>query len=268
MNCRGSVPSNYACDSDVLDWLKRYRYWLLVPVVLFMAAIGWRYAPILRDYASDPASVQALVLRLGWLGPFALVALNALQIVFAPIPGYVVQVAAGFLYGPVWGGIWGSLGMLAGASLAFWLARIFGRPLAERLVGRSRLDKWETVTHSTSTAIWFILLLGPTGDLPYFLAGLSRVGFAKIIAITALLRVPAVFLAAAAGATALPWWQLTLIYAVLAAMAGVFMLYQNRFHGWMRESQEHAEPEPGLEARPLQTHSIDSLSMDLNRDNS
>ena len=237
----------------MLSWLKRYRYWFVAPAVLLLAVLGWRLAPLLRAAVSDPAVVQDAVAQLGWFGPLALVALNALQIVIAPIPGYVVQVAAGYLYGPFWGGVWGSLGMLAGATLAFWLARIFGRPLAEKLVGSSRLDKWEDVTHSTSTVIWFFLLLGPTGDVPYFLAGLSRVGFLKILLITIVLRVPAVFLAAAAGAMTLPWWQLGLIYGCLAAFAGLFLLYQKRLYQWMDARAD----------RPLASK---LLSVDLNQD--
>ena len=261
MNYRGNVYTIDARDPDVLDWLKRHRYWLVVPVILLVVALGWRHASTLRAFISDPSAVQDFVIQLGWLGPSALVTLNALQVVFAPIPGYVVQVAAGYLYGPFWGGVWGSLGMLIGATLAFWLARIFGRPLAEKLVGRSRIDKWESVTHSTSTAIWFFLLLGPTGDVPYFLAGLSSVSYLKIIIITAILRVPAVFLAAAAGATALPWWQLVLIYGVLAGIATLFLLYQNRLRRWMEDRSDPAHSSN-------QPHSIEPLSVDLNQDKS
>lgn len=250
----------------MLAWLKRYRYWMIAPAILLLAVATWQYAPPLRVLITDPAVVEAWALRLGWMGPVALIALNALQIVFAPVPGYVVQVAAGFLYGPFWGGVWGSIGLLVGSTLAFWLARVFGRPLAERLVGGDRLDQWETVTHSTSTAVWFFLLLGPTGDVPYFLAGLSSVGFAKIFVITCMLRVPAVFLAAAAGGRALPWWQLVLIYSVLAAMAGLFLLYQSRLRSWMDDDANRGadmkDPERACPAPPQ----IESFSMDMSQD--
>ena len=242
----------------MLDWLKRYRYWLIVPVALLLVAQIWRNEAALRAFISDPSVVESFVLQLGWFGPIALVFLNALQIVFAPIPGYVVQVAAGFLYGPLWGGIWGSIGMLLGATLAFWLSRIFGRPLAERLVGRSRLEKWESVSHSTSTVIWFFLLLGPTGDIPYFLAGLSSVSYLKVLIITIALRVPAVFLAAAAGATALPWWQLIVIYSVLAGIAAIFLLYQGRLHDRMTKRTEQPYPTEGF--------TRETLSIDLDQD--
>ena len=61
-----------AADLTVLAWLKRYRYWLVVPAVLLVAVVAWRYSPIVRVHISDPTVVEALALRLGWFGPFAL----------------------------------------------------------------------------------------------------------------------------------------------------------------------------------------------------
>ena len=62
----------------------------------------------------------------GW-GPAALIGINVAQILVAPIPGYVVQAAAGYLYGPLWGGIYGAIGLMIGAMLAMLLARLLGR---------------------------------------------------------------------------------------------------------------------------------------------
>ena len=163
-------------------------------------------------------------------GPVALVSLNAIQIVVAPLPGYVMQAAAGYLYGPFWGGVWGALGVLIGSTLAMAIARYFGRPIVERLVGEGRLDQWERLTFSTSTAIWFVILLAPTGDLSYFMAGLSHVSFTKIILLTLAIRVPSTMVVAAAGAGV--WlfsgWQLVLILAGLGIGLMVFMRYQDR----------------------------------------
>jgi uncharacterized membrane protein YdjX (TVP38/TMEM64 family) len=183
----------------------------------------------------DEAALEAWVQSLGWLGPLALIGLNAAQIVFAPVPGYVMQLAAGFLFGPVWGGIWGSLGLLVGSSLAFWLARLYGRPVASRFIGSDRLARWEQVTHSTSLIVWFVLLLAPTGDAPYFLAGLAQVGYWRILLITLLVRIPSTFVVAAAGAgiMILSWQQLALVFAGLFALLVVFLRYQTAIVQWI-----------------------------------
>ena len=215
-------------------WASRFGKWLVAGVVLLMVIALVLFGPQLWQVVQDEAALEAWVISLGWWGPLALVALNAIQIVIAPIPGYVVQVAAGFLFGPIWGGVWANLGLLIGSSIAFWLARFYGRPLAGRLVGHERMAQWEHVTHSTSTLVWFVLLLGPIGDLPYFLAGVARVSFVKILVITLLVRVPSTFVVAAAGAGVmlLTWWQIVLVIGLLFAGLLLFLRYQTQIVQW------------------------------------
>lgn len=186
-------------------------------------------------FLTDERSVEQLAAGLGIFGPAALIAFNAIQIVIAPIPGYVVQLAAGYLYGPWWGGVYAAVGQLAGAMLAMWLARTFGRPLAARLIGRQRLDRWETVTHSDSVLVWSLLLLGPVGDIPFALAGLARVGFATIFLLTLLIRVPSGFLSTAVGSGLLPV-PLVVALATLLVVTGLVLLrYRAQVSGRMEQ---------------------------------
>lgn len=203
---------------------------LLIAALLsvVIAIVAWQWGPELKELARDREHLQQVVDQLGWLGPIALICFNALQIIIAPIPGYIVQLAAGFLYGPWWGGLWSTLGLFAGSMSAMWLARAFGRPLVARVIGANRLHHWEEFIHSDSLYIWFILLLGPTGDAPFYLAGLSQVRFLHIALITLLIRVPSVFVAAAigAGVVVLNWWQFTLIIAGFGALAFTLLRYK------------------------------------------
>lgn len=210
--------------------LKKYQHWAVGVLALLSVGALVYFGPTIWMLAQDQEALQDFVTRLGWFGPFALVFGNALQIVVAPIPGYVFQLAAGFLYGALWGGIWGSIGLMLGASIAMWLSRTYGRPLVEHLVGEDRLAKWEKVTHSTNTAVWFVLLLGPTGDIPYFLAGLSKVSYLKVMSLTAILRIPTIFVVAGAGAGVmyLNWWQLGVIFGVITVFVVVFLRYQDQ----------------------------------------
>lgn len=229
-----------------LDLRQSLQRWLIGLVVLAVALVGWlvwQNEPLMAQLQgvwqqiNDQQQLQAFVDHLGWWGPLALILLNALQIIVAPIPGYIIQAAAGFLYGPLWGGIWAAVGLFLGAMSAMKLARLYGRPLVQRLVGASRLTKWEQVTHSDSPLLWCVLLLGPTGDLPYHLAGLSRVSFALIAGITFCIRMPSVFVAAAvgAGAVTLSWWQFAILVVALAALIVVFLRYQQPLTAWFEQ---------------------------------
>ena len=211
-----------------------YRWWLFA-LFLLIIALAWRFGGDFLALVRNQHALEAFVIRLGWLGPVALILCNAAQIIIAPIPGYIVQLTAGFLYGPVWGGVWASIGLLIGSTSAMWLARTYGRPLVERLIGEGRLDRWEKVTLSTHTAVWFILLAAPIGDLPYFLAGLAQVSFLRIALLTLLIRVPSVFVATAigAGVIGLAWWQMALIFCVGGGLLLLFLRYQDQILQWL-----------------------------------
>jgi len=211
-----------------------YRWWLLT-IFLIGAVLFWRFGGDFLRLLRDEQALEALVIRLGWLGPLVLILCNAAQIIVAPVPGYIVQLTAGFLYGPLWGGIWASVGLLIGSMSAMWLSRTYGRPLVENLVGPGRLDRWERVTFSDHPVVWFILLAAPIGDLPYFLAGLAHVSFLRILLLIFMLRVPSVFVAAAigSGVIGLTWWQIVLIFSLGGGMLLLFLRYQEQFMQWL-----------------------------------
>lgn len=217
--------------------------WLCGLVLLGLLVLGWWLAPDgqqLKQWwqsINDQQQLQTFVDQLGWFGPIVFILLNALQIVVAPIPGYIIQAAAGFLYGPLWGGAWASLGLFIGAMTAMKLARLFGRPMVQWMIGAERLAKWERVTHSDSPLLWAILLLGPTGDVPYHLAGLSHVSFLTVAVITLCIRMPSVFIAAAvgAGAVTFSWWQFALFIVILSAGIIVFIRYQAPLTAWFEQ---------------------------------
>lgn len=215
------------------------KHFLAVGVVILLAGIliGWQW-PRLVELFSDETRVRLLIARLGWFGPLALILGNTLQIVVAPIPGYFVQAAAGYLYGPFWGGVWATCGLLTGSMLAMGLTRRFGRPLAVALVGQEQLDHWETATHSTSPFVWFLLLIAPIGDLPYFLAGLARVSYQRIALLTFVLRAPTVFAWAAigAGVVGLSLWQWIVLFTVLGGLLVLFLRYQKWLFGWIEQN--------------------------------
>ncbi len=206
------------------------RTWWMIIIGVLGAVLVWTFGPWLWAIVQDEVALEAFVVRLGAWGPLALIVLNAAQIVVAPLPGYVMQIAAGYLYGPIWGGVYGAIGLVIGAMLAMTLARRFGRPLAEQLVGAGRLERWERVTFSTSTLVWFAILLAPTGDLPYFMAGLARVSFVKILLLTLAIRVPSTMVVAAAGAGVwlLSGWQLAIMLAALGIATVLLIRYQER----------------------------------------
>ncbi len=169
-------------------------------LILVIAVPAWYFRHDIWYLARHREAVQAWVAEWGRWGPLALVFLNAIQIVVAPVPGYLVQVMAGYLFGFPWGGVYALVGMLTGGALAMLLTRALGRPYVVLMVGEERISALEEKIHSDSWILWVILFLGPVGDSPFFLAGLTRVPIWRVLLITLFTRGPFVFLEAAVGA--------------------------------------------------------------------
>jgi len=222
-------------------WLK----WIVLAVVLaVIAVLAVRYGREAAAFLSNPDELRPWLARLGPLGPLGLIAFNALQVVVAPFPGYPVQVAAGFLFGWWQGTLYAVVGMVLGGLLAYALGRAYGRPLVQRIVGADRLDRWEKVAHLNSMAVWFVLMLGPLGDAPYFIAGLTKLPVWKLVAIVLLVRTPSVMVSAALGAGLISWrspWFIAgaTLFIVLGILAG---LNEQRIESWLSRQVRRQPP--------------------------
>jgi uncharacterized membrane protein YdjX (TVP38/TMEM64 family) len=140
-------------------------------VIVILVAL---WIPLSR-VGTDPAILRGWIEELGPLAPLAFFLLNVTQIVVAPIPGYPVQVLGGILFGLIPGSVITVGGLVVGGTLAAWLGRWLGRPWLEKRLGTETLEHWGQVAHIDSFWTWWIILLIPFGDIPYFIAGLSRI---------------------------------------------------------------------------------------------
>lgn len=191
------------------------------------------WGPITQLTASL-AVLRAWVAGLGAFGPVGLIGLQVAQILVAPIPGYPVAVVAGLLFGTFWGGLYSTIGMMLGAALAAGLTRRFGRPLVERLVARGDMRRWEHLVLNDSPWFWFLVVLLPTGEVPYFLAGLSRVSIATFLVGLLAARGPAMFVIAffAERALEVPTRVLVAASAALLLAAGIVFWRREQLAAW------------------------------------
>lgn len=63
------------------------------------------------------------------LSIFIFILLQIIQVIIAFIPGEVTGFIGGYLFGTIPGTIYSTIGLTLGSIVAFYLARVFGRPL-------------------------------------------------------------------------------------------------------------------------------------------
>lgn len=173
---------------------------------------------VLRDY----------LLSFGALAPLASVAAMILQALAAPVPVFLVILANGLAFGVLWGWLLSLTGLTLAAAVCFGIARALGRGPVEALAGKAGLrsaDRW-----FARRGAWAVLLArlvpGMAFDALSFAAGLTRMGFGRFIAATAVGSAPSTFIYAYLGREApqYVWALLTLTVLVIGgALAAAFL---------------------------------------------
>ena len=88
----------------------------------------------------DSAALQAWVEGAGVAGPVVFIVIYAAATVLF-LPGAVITLAGGALFGPVWGTLWNLIGATLGAVLAFLIARHLGADWVTRRAGHRAMSR-------------------------------------------------------------------------------------------------------------------------------
>ena len=174
--------------------------WASWPIVLGVAAlilllILWGRP--LCDFFTEVERVRRFVASFGPWPPLTLITLEVVQVVVAPVPGGVIDMASGYLFGPVWGTLYSMTGLMGGTVIAVWLSRQFGRPLVERFVSARTLERLDRYAGQRGSLFFLLLFLTPLmpNDVACFLAGLTPLPVARLVFIAAIGRLPGVMVA-------------------------------------------------------------------------
>lgn len=195
----------------------------LLLVVLVVVVGGHLLSDWFAPFA-DPQVLAAYLRSTGPAAPLAFVLLQAAQVVLAPIPSPVVALAGGYLFGTWVGSLLTILGVVLGSTLAFWLARRFGRRGVERFVPPEQLARFDGVARSRGPLGLFLAFLVPglPDDALCFVGGLTDIPIRRLVVIAILGRAPSLLALTALGA-GLADGDRTLV-VLLAVVIGLFSL--------------------------------------------
>lgn len=159
--------------------------WVLGLALLVVIALTLTF----REHL-DSAALQTWVQGAGVAGPLLFMALYALATVLF-LPGSVLTLAGGALFGPLWGTLWNLTGATAGAALAFLTARYLGAGWVERRAGPrlQRLNDGVAAEGWRFVAFVRLVPLFPFNLLNYAL-GLSRISFPTYLLATWIFMLP------------------------------------------------------------------------------
>lgn len=169
----------------------------------------------------------------GPLGFLILLAMQFMQIVVAFIPGEVVQMAAGMMYGPWLGAAVVLLGCIISSAFVFAVVHRLGAPFVRDMVPTKYLDKFNAFEESGKLSIVvFILFLIPAmpKDTFTYLVPLTNMRMRDFLVLSNVGRIPGIVIStyAANGLVDGNITQSIIIFAVVAVIAIVAIVFRDK----------------------------------------
>lgn len=139
----------------------------------------------------------------GFKGFLVFLGMQVLQIVVAFIPGEITEILAGAMYGPIFGTLFCSLGIVIATLIIYGLVALIGKPIVEVFVSKSNEKKWKFLRDSQRVeAIFMFVFLLPTTpkDVLIYFAATCKVKLLRIIIISSIVRIPSIMFSTFLGA--------------------------------------------------------------------
>lgn len=226
----------HALSKNTATTIKIVAFILLFGTMLgfFIAYFNFFYSLI------DLSNRQALrddMLAMGWWGYGLAFLIQFTQVVISILPGEVVELFLGMAYGPLLGLLIALLGVLAGTTVAYYLAKWVGIPFVRLFIKKDYFAKYAFLHDEKKVALGvFIvyLLVGLPVDTATYLAPALKIKFWKFLLLSTIARIPKIISSTIVGHYLVEdniWISLIVFFgtaglSVLAAL--VFHLYNKK----------------------------------------
>ncbi len=229
----------------------RKAVWLAACVVflLFCAVVGWFVGKPLIALADQPELFREWVDSHGMWGKVFFVAMVALQVVVAMIPGEPLELMGGYAFGAVEGTILTLIGIVIGSALVFLLVRRFGVKLVEVYFPGDKIKQMAFLKNPQKTkVIAFVLMMipGTPKDFLSYFAGLTQLTLKQWLLIVTVARIPSVVGSTISGGAAgkANYTLAAVVFAVTLLISGAGVWYYRRICKQQQESFEEEEELP------------------------
>lgn len=197
------------------------------------------YSPQVVELFGNRQEIKEYIQAQGLVGIAIFVFFQVFQVVVAAVPGEIVQIAGGYIYGTFWGTIYLVVGVAIGSVIDFYIARWLGFGIVKTFISEKRLTQlYNLVRGPRSHGVMFLLFLIPglPKDILTYVAGLTPVPASRFLLIAIVARLPALIGSTYIGAS---FQQENTIVAIAVSGAAVvlFMLgvfFRAKIISWIR----------------------------------
>ena len=207
---------------------------LLFP--LFIAGVlvvAWQTRSSWTAVLGSDVDAQQWIAQFGAWAPLVYISVQVFQVVVFVVPGDVVQIAGGYLFGVLPGVVYSLVGIAIGSTIDFFVARLLGRTFVEGVFGQRRVAEFDRVSSSSQARTGFLLLFvipGIPKDVLVYVAGISTLRFPSFLLVTMSGRLPGILGSAIIGNSAAEerWFLSALVFGLAVVLFGAGVVFRKR----------------------------------------
>ena len=212
-----------------------FKFGGLIAFFVLMAVVSVAIAPLILEL-TERGGVERVVQDVRNAGPggvLILLGMQFLQVVVAFIPGEVVQVAAGMMYGP-WGGAAVVLvGCVISSAFVFFIVHKLGAPFVRAMIPEKWMGKLEDFEGTDKLDVMvFVLFLIPglPKDVFTYLVPLTDMSMRNFLVLSTVGRIPGILMStlAADGLMEGDIMRSVLLFLVAAGIAALAIVFHEK----------------------------------------
>lgn len=176
--------------------------WMLLGVSLVICILTGIGIWATYHYFENPQMFRDFVEEHYVLGVIIMLFMFIIQVVLALIPGGLLEVACGYAFGSVAGGIIAVAGIMTGSALTILFVRKFGRKFAELFYSREKLESISFLKdkRKRNALVFFVFFIpGTPKDLLTYVVGLTDMSIPMYLLLTGIARTPAILISTIGG---------------------------------------------------------------------
>ncbi len=172
----------------------------VVIIIIIILAITFYLGSSLLSYFKNGVEAKETIQSFGVFAPLIMIGLIVIIVLLAFVSQIPVIVASGFAFGAIHAFCYALIGFFIGGTIAFFLARLFGRPFVIKIITKNAIEKLDNYSGTRLNVILFLFFLVPLfPDAMCYVAGLTNIKYKTFVLLSIIGRIPTIILFIVAG---------------------------------------------------------------------
>lgn len=205
----------------------KYKGPVFLSLIIFLLIFSiYEYYLVYYDELKSPEEIKNIIISYKEFSLIVYIIFQIVQVVLFFIPGEVVQISGGYIFGAFWGSVLSLIGITAGSCIVFFLSKITCKFLIQNEVKRKKLSFLKkSLKGKNGKFIIFIIFLIPgfPKDIIGYVCGLYKINFKEYIIYSTLGRSPGIVVTSYFGASLCGENYMKLI--IIATIASILFLF-------------------------------------------